>query len=118
MDLRKLEYFEMVARIGNFTKAAEALHVSQPSITTAIRSLEQSLGVILMNRNQREVLLTKEGEILYHKAVRILNDVNSTMQQMKDLGVAANKVIRVGIVPIMGATLFPILFSGFSIRLS
>jgi len=113
MDVRKLEYFETVARLGNFTKAAEELHVSQPSITISIRSLEEELGVTLMSRNQRRVLLTTEGEILYQKAKHILADVNNTMQQMKDLGKAANKVIRIGISPIIGGTLFPLLFSGY-----
>lgn len=114
MDLRKLEYFETVARFGNFTKAAEHLLVSQPSITTAIRSLEQSLGVTLLIRNQRQVQLTKEGEILYQKAVHILNDVNGAMQEMRDLRAVPNRIIRLGISPIMGSTLLPLLFSGFT----
>jgi len=113
MDFRKLEYYEAVCRHKNFTKAAEELHVAQPSITTAIRSLEQDLGVKLLKRSKRSVSLTIEGEIFYQKAIKILGDVSNTVNQMRDLGNASQKIVRLGIPPILGATIYNQIINGF-----
>ena len=61
MELRQLEYFQAVSRLQNFTRAAEELHVAQPSITSAIHKLEEELGVILFDRSQKKITLTSEG---------------------------------------------------------
>ena len=61
MDIRELEYFITVSELNNFTAAAERLHVSQPAISKAIHKLEEELGVHLLDRTQKKVLLTEEG---------------------------------------------------------
>jgi len=58
LNLRHLEALVAIARTGNFTRAAQALHVSQPSLTVQIRQLEKTLGVRLLDRNMRSVRLT------------------------------------------------------------
>ena len=64
MELKQLEYFLAVSNNKSFTRAAEQLYVSQPSVTTAIKKLEDELGLILFDRNKKQAILTSEGEIL------------------------------------------------------
>ena len=54
MELRQLEYFQMVSRLKNITRAAHRLRVSQPNITVAIKKLESELGVQLLDRSQKQ----------------------------------------------------------------
>jgi len=62
MELRHLRYFVAVAQELNFTRAAEKLHTSQPSLSSQIRDLEQCVGVSLLERDKRKVTLTAAGE--------------------------------------------------------
>ena len=68
MELRQLEYFQMVARYRNITRAATHLNVSQPNITVSIKKLENELGVTLFDRGQKHLTLTPEGERFCHEA--------------------------------------------------
>src|SRR2546430_15502284 len=61
MELRHLRYFVAVAENLNFTKAAEKLHLAQPSLTRQIHNLEEEIGVRLLNRSKSQVALTEEG---------------------------------------------------------
>lgn len=67
MNLRKLEYFQEVCRTGNFTQAATNLYVAQPAITNAIHKLESEFSVKLLNRSNKSVTMTKEGEIFFER---------------------------------------------------
>ena len=62
MDLRQLEYFAELCRVRNYTKVSENLHVAQPSITKAVRQLEDELGIQLVDRSQRPQGLTEAGQ--------------------------------------------------------
>ena len=62
MDIRQIEFVDAVARHGNFTRAANELHVAQPAVSAAIRHLEDELGVRLFERTSRHVALTDAGE--------------------------------------------------------
>ncbi len=73
MDFRKLESFVSIVKHGSFTKAADELYLTQPTITGHIQSLESKLGTVLLNRNGKAVSLTEAGRILYKHAVNILN---------------------------------------------
>lgn len=73
MEFRKLESFVSIVKHGSFTKAAEELYLTQPTITGHIQSLENKLGTVLLNRNGKVVSLTEAGQILYKHAVNILN---------------------------------------------
>ena len=72
MDFRQLESFVAIVKHGSFTKAAEGLFLTQPTLTGHIQSLENELGTVLLNRCVKTVTLTEAGEILY-SAVNILN---------------------------------------------
>ncbi|MBQ7499206.1 MAG: LysR family transcriptional regulator [Selenomonas sp.] len=72
MDLRVLEYFVLVAREENITRAAQILHVSQPSVSRQLRQLEDELGVKLFERHNHSVMLTGEGVLFKRRAQELL----------------------------------------------
>jgi DNA-binding transcriptional LysR family regulator len=76
MDLRQLKYFVQIAETGNFSRAAEALRIAQPSLSQQIKSLEQELGVPLFVRHARGVTATEQGQQLYEHARRILQEID------------------------------------------
>lgn len=71
MKLTQLEYFCVAARYHNITKAAKELFVTQPSISNAIRALEEEFGVNLFFRNNNKLTLTPEGELFYKSALNV-----------------------------------------------
>ena len=72
MDLRQLEIFAKVAEMGSFSRAAEALHLTQPTVSEHIRALEDELGVRLLDRLGRGTATTRAGQLLLSYASRIL----------------------------------------------
>lgn len=113
MDFRQLEYFCAISKLGNFTKAAEYLHVSQPSVTKAIKSLESELQLMLVDRRQKHVTLTPEGRVFFLHAEKILNAVEETQRDMKRFQMERHGTIHFGIPPMVEAYLFPDLFTKF-----
>lgn len=88
MDLRKLEIFTRVADLGSFSRAAEQLHMAQPAVSIAVRKLEESLGVTLLDRSGRRPAVTAEGQALLERARPILDavaDLRNTTTAMADL---------------------------------
>lgn len=74
--IRQLQIFVTVVEMGNFSRAAETLHMARPGITKAIGELEKHVGVRLLQRTTRRTNLTGEGEALYSKAMELLRDVD------------------------------------------
>lgn len=111
MELRQLEYFIAVTNLKSFTKAADKLHVAQPSITIAIKKLEDSLGVILLERKQKNINLTKEGEVFYKRANEIINRVTNVEKEMYDFKKSKKEIIKVSIPPLIGFHMLPKIFS-------
>lgn len=68
MELRVLNYFLAIAREENFTRAAQQLHVTQPTLSRQIADLEQELGVKLFRRSNHNIVLTEDGMILKRRA--------------------------------------------------
>lgn len=89
MDIRTLRYFLAVGRLQHITKAAEFLHISQPSLSVQIQNLEAELGKPLLKREKHRVSLTPEGELLCKRAEDILRLVDKTTAELK----AADDVI-------------------------
>ena len=113
MELRQLEYFQMVCRLNSISKAAEQLHVAQPSISIAIQKLEVELGVQLFRRTQRQIALTSEGLIFLQRVNQILTQINDSKNEMKDLSTFPKGAIKIGIPPMIGIFLFPKIFAQF-----
>ena len=72
MEIRVLRYFLAVAQEGNITRAAESLHIAQPSLSKQLMELEQELGKQLLIRGKRHITLTEEGVLLRKRAEEIL----------------------------------------------
>jgi DNA-binding transcriptional LysR family regulator len=84
-NLAQLRVFVAVARLGNFTRAAERLRLSQPSLSLHVRRLEQELGVRLLDRPTRSVALTRAGDDFLPIAERLLDDFQSAIASVADL---------------------------------
>ena len=78
MELRVLHYFLAIAREENFTRAAEQLHVTQPTLSRQIADLEQELGVKLFTRSNHHIVLTEDGMILKRRAQEMLSLADKT----------------------------------------
>ena len=85
MKLTQLEYFCVAARYHNITKAAKELFVTQPSISNAIRALEEEFGVNLFFRNNNKLTLTPEGELFYKSAEELLAHADSVESEFLNL---------------------------------
>ncbi len=113
MELRQLEYFQAVARLGSVTKAAEQQNVAQPSVSVAIKKLEAELGVKLLDRSRKKSALTPEGRIFLQRVNYILGCLQDSIVEMNDYRMPQKGSVRIGITPIMGALLFPHAFANF-----
>lgn len=82
---RVLLIFESAARLGSFTRAAEELHMQQPSVSAAIKQLEEVLGAQLFNRGHRRVELTTAGDRLFSDVHRALGDIESSLSSIREM---------------------------------
>lgn len=96
MELRVLRYFLEAAREGNITRAAERLHVSQPTLSKQLKDLEGELGKKLFVRSNYSIKLTDEGMLLRRRAEDIVDMVDKTAGEFKALGEVTGGDIRVG----------------------
>lgn len=96
MELRVLRYFLEAAREGNITHAAERLHISQPTLSKQLKSLEEELGKKLFIRGNYNVRLTEEGMLLRKRAEDILDMVEKTEDEFKALGEITGGDVRIG----------------------
>lgn len=112
MRLTQLEYFLAVYEYQNITKAAEKLHVSQPSITAALKELENEYNVNLFHRINKKMYLTDEGKLFYNHARRIINDIHDLEDSIHDMTGNRN-LIRLGLPLQVGTFLLPLLINDF-----
>ncbi|MBR6712892.1 MAG: LysR family transcriptional regulator [Selenomonadaceae bacterium] len=113
MELRQLKYFQMASRLKNITRAAQRLKVSQPNITVAIRKLETELDVQLFDRSQKQLTLTPEGSVFLKRIELALRNIDEAVLEVNDYKQLQKGTIKIGIPPMMGAYLFPKVFSVF-----
>jgi LysR family carnitine catabolism transcriptional activator len=106
-ELRHIEAFLAVARLGHFTRAAAALHLSQSALTVQIRQLEGALGVRLFDRNNRRVALTQAGRELVAPFERISLDVAAVLQHARDLSTHRRGTVTIGALPSVAAGVLP-----------
>lgn len=111
MDIRLLRYFLAVAREENITKAAESLHISQPSLSKQIMELEQEIGKKLLIRGKRQVTLTDEGVLLRKRADEIVKLLEKTERDL-----SANEIDLSGEVTIGGNPTKTVLNAAASLR--
>lgn len=116
MNIKHLRYFKAVADHKSFTKAATALHIAQPAISMAIKSLETSLDLTLLHRNERHIHLTDEGARLYEHATKILQATEDALLEMRELRGLLKGEVRVGIPSMLGSYYFPPILMAFRHR--
>ena len=88
MEIRVLNYFLMVAREENITKAASLLHLSQPTLSRQLIQLEEELGVSLFHRSKHRIILTEEGMLLRRRAEEIVSLADKTKEDLRHKGAA------------------------------
>ncbi|GIX40091.1 MAG: LysR family transcriptional regulator [Silanimonas sp.] len=107
MNLRDLRYLLALAELRHFGRAAEACHVSQPTLSTQIRKLEEELGVTLVERAPRKVMLTEAGAEIAQRARRVMAEI----EQMREIARRSHDpeagTLRLGLFPTLGPYLLP-----------
>jgi len=99
MDIRQLQYLAALAREKHFTRAAEACGVTQPTLSSRIRQLEDELGVPIVERGQRFIGLTREGETVLKWAHAILDDCAGLTQELKQMRTGLGGRLTIGVIP-------------------
>lgn len=107
MNLRDLRYLVAVAEQKHFGRAAESCFVSQPTLSTQIKKLEEELGVTLIERNNRQVMLTPVGERIVGQAQRVLREVNHLVHIAEEHKDPYGGEFRLGIIPTVAPYLLP-----------
>jgi len=107
MNLRDLRYLVALAEHKHFGRAAEASFVSQPTLSTQIKKLEDELGVALVERTPRKVLLTEVGREIAQRARDVLNEVDQIRAIARRTLDPESGTVRLGIFPTLGPYLLP-----------
>lgn len=105
MTLIQLKYFQVICKHNNITRASAELHVSQPSLSNAIKDLEAEFGVSLFNRRSRGLELTEEGRFFLEEANKLLASADRLTNHMKELG-NSNQTITLGLPAMSGSLVF------------
>ncbi|AOT62336.1 MULTISPECIES: LysR family transcriptional regulator [Streptomyces] len=113
MQFQQLVYFVAVAETRHFTRAAERVHVSQPSLSQQIRALEKELGAELFSRARGNIALTDAGEALLPLARRILADADTARQEVHELARLRRGRVRLGATPSLCTGLLPEVLRAF-----
>lgn len=112
MNLYHLRYFSTLAHIEHYTKAADILAITQPSLSYAISTLEEELGVKLFEKNGRNVTLTKYGKVFLNDVEEVLNRLDSSVSSLKLAG-KGEGCIDVVFLRTLGIDFLPKIMRGF-----
>ncbi|WP_211653547.1 LysR family transcriptional regulator [Planococcus alpniumensis] len=116
MDIRQLSYFIEVAKHQSFTKAAQALHVTQPTLSKMVKNLEQEMDVSLFDRSSRKVRLTDAGEVVFVQAQKIVNSLDDLSSSLYDVMNLNKGKIKIGLPPVISTLFFPTIIAAFQSR--
>src|SRR5471032_1813089 len=111
MDVRTLRYFVEVVRQQSFTRAAEKLFVTQPTISKMLRHLEEELECTLIVREGRRLRLTDSGQALYQRGLNILEEFRQLEAELEDINALKSGHLRLGIPPMVGTQIAPLIGS-------
>lgn len=98
MKIIQLEYFVAVVKYNSFTKAANFLHISQPSLTTTIKKMEADLGYDLFMRTTKDIKITEKGIHFYNYAQQLIQNYHQTIEKMYDLNMGHAPKIKISIL--------------------
>ncbi|WP_106496339.1 LysR family transcriptional regulator [Lentibacillus sp. Marseille-P4043] len=98
MDIKHLQYFVAIVDQSTFTKAANVLHISQPSLSVAMKRLEDKVGFPLIDRTSRHIQITKEGKIMYQEAKKLLKHYENVSDEMRRLKEEGPLELSIGLI--------------------
>lgn len=113
MDLRQLTYFIEVAKHKSFTKASNIMHLTQPTLSKMVKSLEDELEIELIDRSARQIELTEAGNIVYEEGQIVIESLNNLSTHLFDLMNLKKGTIKIGIPPLIGSLFFPKIIKSF-----
>lgn len=116
MELRHLRYFLAVADTRSFTRAAERLHVTQPTLSHQIKQLEQMVGTVLFDRSTKEVELTAAGRLFKPYCERILKEIESSALAISELEGLMRGTLRMAVFHSFSHSILPPILSEFALR--
>lgn len=105
--LRQLQYLKLLAEHGSFSRAAEAAHVTQPTLSAGVQELEKILGAPVVDRNRSGVILTAAGEEAVARAGSILTQTEDLVQAARGAGQPLSGRFRLGVIPTIAPFLLP-----------
>ncbi len=116
MEIRVLRYFLAVVREESITKAADLLHITQPTLSRQIAQMEEEMGVKLFDRGTRKIVLTNEGLLLRRRAEEILELVDKTERELSEQDEAVEGTVSIGCGDLAAVQLLPELIRSFCER--
>lgn len=114
MDIRVLRYFLTVVREESITRAAEALHITQPTLSRQLAQMEENLGIVLFHRGTRKITLTDEGILLRRRAEEILELVDKTEKELAFQEEMVEGCVSIGCGELAAVSVLSELFRSFS----
>ncbi|WP_052339591.1 LysR family transcriptional regulator [Gorillibacterium massiliense] len=116
MDIRHIQYFLEVIKKGSFSKAAEDLHISQPTISKLIKDFETELGITLLKRTTRKFELTDAGKVVYQQGQVLIQSFQNMFSELEDLKKAHQGDLQIGIYPMISKQFFTRINSAFQVE--
>ena len=113
VEIRQLMYFVEVARLGSYTRAAERLYVSQPSLSKAVRKLAEEIGAPLFEPKQKKPVLTYAGQRLFESAQRMIAEYEGILSELQGPMSTYRGRVTVGIPPLICTCFFAPIIAGF-----
>ena len=114
--IKHLRYFDALARLGHFGRAAEACAISQPALSVQIKELETMLGASLVERSARQIRLTSLGQEFLIRARKILTDVEELSELARSSDGPLSGTLRIGVIPTVAPYLLPAIIQRLSER--
>ncbi|SDH21724.1 DNA-binding transcriptional regulator, LysR family [Alteribacillus persepolensis] len=105
MDIRQLKYFLTIVDEGSISKAANKLHMTQPPLSQKLKLLEDELGVSLLERTTKKLVMTEAGRLLYDRAQDIMERLNGTAEEIKELSEGITGTLTIGTIASLGSEL-------------
>ena len=113
MEIQGLRTFVEVARREGFTRAGQALHLTQPAVSKAVKALEEELGAPLLVRDRRRVQLTDAGRMVLERAQGVLDALRAIEEEVAGVAKLRRGRLRIGVPPMVGVTFLPPLLAEF-----
>ncbi|MEG0439929.1 LysR family transcriptional regulator [Solibacillus cecembensis] len=98
MDLKKMYYFAAIVKYQSFSRAANALHISQPSLSNAIKTLEKEIGALLIERTTKQFQLTELGKQFYERSIRLIAQFEVMETELKEFAEGEHIEIKLGMI--------------------